>query len=133
MPTPWTQEADQILRDQLAAGATAESISQTLTARGYEKSRSSVIGRITRLGLRNEAGYSATAKRNKAQAFTFSKSGPRKKRPRLTRNPDLPPVEDTVSLKSNECRWIEDGKYCRAETVSVCSSWCHEHASLARP
>jgi len=162
--TPWPEEADRILREKLRDGSTAAAISRYLVAEGHEKSRSAVLGRIKRLGLRATPGYTENSRRNRKQAYKASKlkrdrkqaykasklkrdrdrgaptappaptaAPPPVKRAMPDPNPDLPPVEDTLSLRSGECRWIEDGKYCRARTVSLCSSWCHEHDALAHP
>jgi len=148
----WPEDADRILREKLRDGSTAAAISRYLVAEGHEKSRSAVIGRISRLGLRAAPGYEANSRRNKERAFKASKlkrdrdrgaptAPPAPPAPppvkRAMPDPELPPVEDTVSLRLGECRWIADNgegpKYCRARTVSLRSSWCHEHDARAHP
>jgi len=141
----WPEEADRILREKLRDGSTAAAISRYLVAEGYEKSRSAVIGRISRLGLRAAPGCEANSRRNKERAFRASRLKRDRDRgalppspvERAMPDPELPPVEDTVSLRLGECRWIADNgegpKYCRARTVSLRSSWCHEHDARAHP
>lgn len=118
--TPWTPEADAILKDEWSKGASARQIAAILTDRGFKQSKNGILGRAHRKGL--------------AAHVNANKGRPRKPRPVIIR-PDF-----SRPLAPTGCRYIHgdaagwQSKWCDAPVAEIDGSWCAKHqAKVFRP
>jgi len=119
----WTEHAQTILKESWAKGYDTGTILKILNAEGFAFTRNALIGRINRTGLNRQSPD--VQSRERPRDGRFQRKLPRKD------TSGTPAAEETASLKRRECRWIEDGHYCRERTVSIRSSWCYDHRKRA--
>lgn len=152
--TVWTKEQDATLVEMAAAGHSASEISRAL---GGQKTRSAVIGRATRRGIKLGQGLAWVRKRDAARV----KVAPAPPRAKVAPKPAAAPVASPVavpepapapvhvhtregkpllSLGACDCRWPLGGPYerarrfCAEPAMGGGRPYCREHwlASLSR-
>ncbi len=127
MTTSWTDEHLEITKKMYLEG---HSIFQIATF--LRRSRSSVIGKISRLGLKREIVKSEIVKPTQPRRSIATLPTPIEPRMKVPKSGPIP----FLALRPNHCRAVLDqrdakgGVLCCGEPKAVGSSWCPTHRGL---
>ena len=124
MTTFWTDEHLEIAKKMYVDGRTFFEIASTL-----RRSRSSVIGKISRLGLKREIVKSKIVKPTQQRQPVASLPAPIEPKLKVPKRGPIP----FLALQSHHCRAVLDqrdakgGVLCCGEPKAAGSSWCSFH------